>query len=294
MLNSEWTTRIEELAAQFKEAQPYPYVVIPNFFRDDIAYAISGSFPQAAIDSNGCLAKDASWHVYDNPVEAKLTMNSFSQHGIVESLWKFLQSEEGMLPFVRLITGIDELEADPLLHGAGFHLHPPGGRLEMHLDYSSHPVTQKERRVNLIIYMTPEWNAKVWGGHLVLADCEVPSQVKFIEPKFNTAILMRTADESWHGVPYPIKCPTHVVGRKSVAVYYVSNPQASNAHTRPKAKFRPILGIRDDISDKSAYLELCKIRDERRLTPEDVELHMPGWQKTWQEPAPIPESKLDS
>jgi hypothetical protein len=51
------------------------------------------------------------------------------------------------------VTRIRGLESDPHLHGGGLHFHPPGSRLEMHLDYSIHPISQKERRVNLIVYM---------------------------------------------------------------------------------------------------------------------------------------------
>jgi Rps23 Pro-64 3,4-dihydroxylase Tpa1-like proline 4-hydroxylase len=43
----------------------------------------------------------------------------------------------------------------------------PGSRLEMHLDYSIHPITGKERRVNLIIYMNKDWKEE-WGGELNL------------------------------------------------------------------------------------------------------------------------------
>ncbi len=48
-----------------------------------------------------------------------------------------------------------------------FHNVQPGSRLEMHLDYSIHPVTGKERRVNLIIYMNKDWKDE-WGGELNL------------------------------------------------------------------------------------------------------------------------------
>jgi Rps23 Pro-64 3,4-dihydroxylase Tpa1-like proline 4-hydroxylase len=37
----------------------------------------------------------------------------------------------------------------------------------MHLDYSIHPITGKERRVNLIIYMNKDWKEE-WGGELNL------------------------------------------------------------------------------------------------------------------------------
>ncbi len=41
---------------------------------------------------------------------------------------------------IRELTGIENLEDDPTLHGAGLHMHPRNGRLMMHLDYEKHPI----------------------------------------------------------------------------------------------------------------------------------------------------------
>ena len=62
------------------------------------------------------------------------------------------------------ITGISDLESDPYLHGAGLHAYPHNGKLDVHLDYSIHPVSGKERRVNLIIYLNKDWRDD-YGGY---------------------------------------------------------------------------------------------------------------------------------
>jgi hypothetical protein len=62
------------------------------------------------------------------------------------------------------VTRIGGLESDPHLHGGGLHFHPPGSRLEMHLDYSIHPISKKERRVNLIVYMNRFSSADACNG----------------------------------------------------------------------------------------------------------------------------------
>ena len=41
------------------------------------------------------------------------------------------------------------------------------GRLEMHLDYSIHPISGMERRVNLIVYLNSD-RQQEWGGDLRL------------------------------------------------------------------------------------------------------------------------------
>ena len=84
----------------------------------------------------------------------------------------------------------------------------PGSRLEMHLDYSIHPVSGKERRVNLIVYMNRGWE-EAWGGHLVLWEGTheaLSAEAARVAPTFNTAVLFRTSDVSLHGMPDPVCC----------------------------------------------------------------------------------------
>src|SRR5437879_5521062 len=64
------------------------------------------------------------------------------------------------------LVGCD-LFPDPGLHGGGWHAHARGGKLNVHLDYSIHPKLGLERRVNLIVYLTPGWKQE-WGGALGL------------------------------------------------------------------------------------------------------------------------------
>ena len=149
------------------------------------------------------------WHVYDNPIEGKLAhdnLEAMAEHDTVfRYMWKVLQSE-ALIMLLHNITGIDGLENDPHLHGAGLHYHPAGSRLEMHLDYSIHPITKKERRVNLIVYMNKGWKEE-WGGHLSLWEGTLERMEKEatrIVPGFNTAALFRTSDISWHGMPDPV------------------------------------------------------------------------------------------
>ena len=69
---------------------------------------------------------------------------------------------------------------------------------------------------------------------------EVPQdkeQIKKIAPVFNRAVLFRTSDISWHGMPDPVLCPEGQA-RKSLAIYYMSEARPE-ATPRFKATFRP-------------------------------------------------------
>jgi len=262
---------IDSLQRQFQKAEPFPHVIIDNFFKLDIAKEIENAFPPVS----------DQWNLYNNPIERKLIYDkNLMSMGpeILSNLWNFLQNDVNAL--LEKITGIKNLESDPHLNGAGFHCHPRGGRLEMHLDYSIHPITNKERRINLIVYMNPYWNADEWNGHLILADKDLGC-IKKISPVFNRALIMRTSDESWHGVPDIIACPENYT-RNSIAVYYLTDLQdKESVWNRPKARFRPLLGLPPDFQDREEYLKLCEIRDQRRLTKEELPI---DWTSTMKDP----------
>ena len=80
--------------------------------------------------------------------------------------------------------------------------------------------------------------------------------VKQIEPKFNRAILFDTTQNSWHGLPNPLKCPKTEF-RKSMAVYYLCEPP-KNINKRGKALFAPT----DEQENDKAVIDLIKKRSD--------------------------------
>lgn len=278
---------LTKIKSDYNSASPFPFVVIPNFFKADVAEQIHNSFPKSEGTDANQFIKDG-WCVYDNPIEGKLAMNNFeaiNKHGaILTEIWNVLESDE-LVDIISNITGIENLEKDPHRHGAGLHSHPPNGRLDMHLDYSIHPITGKERRVNLLIYMNKDWKDE-WNGKLELWEGDKTKMtnirpVQSISPNFNQAILFRTSDISWHGMPEPVKCPDGEC-RKSIAIYYVAE-RREDAYIRNKALFqaRPIDAIREDQAKFEAYDKLCNIRVERILTSDDMKELVPEWKPRW-------------
>lgn len=258
-----WVNNLGNLCESFKTAQPYSHVVIDNFFNDTYADKLHEKFPEIS---------HPNWFSYWNPIEKKFAMNNFKSEDLVmiKNLFDTLQSDY-FVDLMKKLTGIDNLESDPHLHGAGLHYHPTGGKLDMHLDYSLHPISGKERRVNLIIYMNKNWREE-YGGHLQLWNKEFTECVTKLEPRFNRAALFQTSDISWHGLPDPIVCPTDT-GRKSVAIYYVSDPRPNITH-RLKAQYRPLPNQPIDERLKKLY----EIRTTRIIKKEDLDEIYPNWQ----------------
>lgn len=256
-----WTADLPRLARAFAGGDPFDHVVIDNFLTEDLARAVVAEFPATAEDG---------WCRYHNPIEQKFARNAFEGMPMTQRVVDMLQSPQFVDVMSRL-SGIPDLESDPHLHGAGLHYHPRGGKLDMHLDYGLHPVTGKERRLNLILYLNEAWN-EAWGGHLELWDASFTECRRRVAPHFNRAALFKTSDASYHGMPRPLTCPDGE-GRKSLAVYYVSPPREGVAH-RFKAEFRPLPGQPVDHRLQALY----DIRRTRLITQADLDAIWPRWE----------------
>jgi Rps23 Pro-64 3,4-dihydroxylase Tpa1-like proline 4-hydroxylase len=245
------------------ETEPFEHILVPSFFNSEIAEMIYKEFP---------VTDDPRypWKHYHNPIEYKSTLNDFTDLSGIRKVYESLQSFE-LIEKLRKVSGIKDLAPDPHLHGAGLHASPTGGKNDLHLDYMVHPLTMKERRLNLIVFLNKNWNHE-WGGNLELWDAECKKCVKVIKPEFNTAILFKTGLASYHGLPRPMKCPENL-WRKTLTNYYVSELRPSTPHVF-KAEFfnhpeQPI-DVRLD--------KLRSIRKTRIIKPEDL-AEWPTWRE---------------
>ena len=248
-------------ARDFAAARPFPNMVIDGFFSEEMASALEPVFPE--------MASSLRWHRYDNPIEKKFARDDVASIPAAARAFAALQSEE-FLGRLRALTGIEDLEADPHLHGAGLHYHPRGGKLDMHLDYSLHPVTGRERRLNLIVYLNRGWR-EAWGGAVELWDESCSRCERSVLPEWNRAIIFRTSHMSFHGLPRPIRCPAGT-GRKSLAIYYMA-PWREGSLVRPKAEYRPLPGQ----PVPPGLAALYAIRARRRIEERDLAQLYPGW-----------------
>lgn len=73
------------------------------------------------------------------------------------------------------------------------------------------------RRLNILIYLNPEWDAR-WAGQLELWDRDVQRCLHSVAPIHNRCVVFGTTDFSFHGVA-AVRCPPGFA-RKSFAAYY--------------------------------------------------------------------------
>jgi len=258
-----WTQNIESLQEAYSQAQPFEHIIIDDFLDEAYAENIFQRFPDIS----------DSWHEYKNPIEVKYTYDNIDELNVEIKNYFYYLSHPEMIQIMQKITSIKDLEYDEFLHGAGVHMHPRYGRLNIHLDYEKHPYSGKERRLNIILFMSKNWNSD-WNGANELWNDDVSHCITKTNVKFNRAIIFKTNDISWHGLPDKILCPENTF-RKSLAYYYVSplNTQKNESDYRKKAKFmkRPQDPYNENIQ------KLYEIRSNRRITKNDMETIVPDW-----------------
>jgi len=261
-----WINDIDKLKEKFISAQPFEHVVIDNFLEHSYAEKIYNMFPN----------NYDNWYKYLNPIEVKYTYDNINNLNPEIKDYFYYLSTDKIIDVFRKLTNIDNLTYDEYLHGAGLHCHPNNGRLNIHLDYEKHPYSGKERRINIIYFLNKDWSQS-WNGQNELWDKDITKCVTKTDIKFNRAIIFKTNDISWHGLPEKICCPENVF-RQSLAYYYVSplNSKKPEELYRKKARYvqRPT-----DIFNKNLE-ELYKIRPYRRITKEDMEVYFPNWKIT--------------
>ncbi len=261
-----WINNIEELSNQFNNAEPFEHLIIPNFLNEEYAQKINSLFPK----------NYDNWYKYENPFEVKYAFDKIDELPEDLKIFFYLLSSNQIIDIISKICKIPDLTYDEYLHGAGLHAYPYLGRLGTHLDYEKHPITGKERRLNIIYYLSKDWDNS-WGGSTELWDNELKN-VKKSMSNFNTAILFKTNDISWHGVTPICKDAPKDKVRQSLAYYYVSPLQSkkNEFEYRKKADFTILSNNMKNI-DEDILKKLRKIRCERIITKNDMDKFLPNW-----------------
>jgi Rps23 Pro-64 3,4-dihydroxylase Tpa1-like proline 4-hydroxylase len=117
------------------------------------------------------------------------------------------QAEEALFAFhddrivskIASITGLTQLQADPKLYAGGISLMTKHNFLNPHVDNSHDNDRALYRVLNLLYYVSPDWQAND-GGHLELWPNGVRGKPLTIQSLFNRLVVMATGPESWHSV----------------------------------------------------------------------------------------------
>lgn len=208
--------RAQRLRAAYAAARPFPHVVIDDFLPQAAARRILEAFPSP--DDPVWL----DWRMRDRVHQPRKqgignAERLGGRHTYIQHVMGAFNSSP-MVRFLETLTGIGGLIPDPHLVGGGLHQILPGGRLALHSDFNFHPVLRVYRRLNLLLYLNPDWREE-WGGDLELWDAEVRTRVRSVPPVFNRVVIFNTDRDALHGHPEPLRSPDGVP-RRSLALYY--------------------------------------------------------------------------
>jgi len=144
------------------------------------------------------------------------------------------------------LTRIRGLLADPNLQGGGLHMTKRGGYLNIHADFTAHPIMRTwRRRINLLLYFNSQWD-EGYEGHLELWARDMTTCLQRVAPILNRCVIFNTDESSFHGVPTPLNCPASIT-RNSLALYYYTESnlkvklRSTNYQTRPNTSDRNLL-----------------------------------------------------
>ena len=248
ILNPDLRSRIASSAERFRNADPYPHLVIPDFLEESFCRQLLDDFP--AFDEN---ARNEAGNVSRKATRENVRDLSPAYRALDDCI----QTAE-FLELISEATGIPGLLYDPQYFGGGTHENLDGQGLDPHVDFNYHPATGLHRRLNLIIYLNPEWQES-WGGnfdlHLNPWDLD-GDRVKTVLPLFNQCVIFETSERSWHGFT-PVRLPDghDRVSRKSFAIYLYTKERPPDETAAEHSTVYVPRAIPDDVAPGQVLTE---------------------------------------
>lgn len=175
-------------AEQFGSSYPTQWFVVDDLLPAEMARRIFESFPDPA------------------DMQQRKTLREYKFVAAQMDRYE-PQAEEALFAFqdprvvkrIAAMTKFEELEADPKLYAGGISLMSRDNFLNPHLDNSHNHQRDRYRALNLLYYVSPDWNLES-GGHLELWPRGLKSEPQMIPSLFNRFVVMSTGPESWHSV----------------------------------------------------------------------------------------------
>src|SRR5206468_1030252 len=222
------------LADQYRNAAPFPHIVMDHFLEPDVLREVLADFPSSG-DKEFFDREQERFKFQYQPHE--------SPSGLVRNLFAELNSQ-AFLGFLEELTGMKGLISDPYFDGGGLHETKRGGHLGVHADFNIHDRMKVERKLNLLVYLNEDWEDD-FGGQLELWDRQMKECVVRVKPVFGRAVIFNTALDSFHGHPDPLNCPADRSRRSIATYYYTAAEEGIGLLPRRTTNFRPRPGSDD-------------------------------------------------
>lgn len=218
------------------------YFYLDNLLPNEVALAINNCFP----DVTKMVLKKS---IRENKFIG-VQMNQY--HPLLEDIIYAFQDER-IVNVISEICCLTKIYPDDKLYAGGISLMQKDQFLNPHLDNSHDKDRERWRVLNLLYYVTPNWNIDN-GGNLELWPNGLNNKQVTIESKFNRLAVMATHNESLHSVS-PILVESE---RKCISNYYFSDTPLLATDTFHVTSFRgrPENKITDFILQTDTWLRM--------------------------------------
>lgn len=236
-------------AESYQSGMPYHHICIDDFLPKAVAEKVRKE----------AIAQDEKAAEHSSPQEhLKTSYNPDTLPLYTRAVFNALNSQ-AFLKFLEEMTGIPNLIPDPYYIGAGIHRTGNGGYLGIHADFNYHKRMNLERRLNVLIYLNPDWKPEYGGAFEVWTD-DMKTQVAAFPPFMNRMCCFSTSSNSYHGNPEPVNHPDGKP-RLSIALYYYTA-----TWTPEKVAHNTLFRPRPGSTDKAVRKEHRR-RAIARMTP---------------------------
>ena len=212
---------------EFMYAKPYPHIILDNFLDETF-------FSQIDIEN---FNKDP---LKGSTFDTDLEKNKWtSKNDKLSNNLKLIVDSLNTLDFIKNLQKLSKIkdlfstiEGNTAL--ANYHEMYQSGFLGTHVDHSSEPSTGLPHVLNIILYLSKNWENK-WGGKTVLANQNGTKILKTIEYKPNRAVIFLHSPFTFHGVT---KIDGNLLKRSTIYVDYYS--KNLNPYTHLKLDFKNV------------------------------------------------------
>lgn len=232
----------EQLQKQFFHQHPIKvarHFILDNLLPAQIAEKIYQAFP-----------KPRQMRLLRNYGELK------TRYMDIKKAARLLQDLHLAIQDVRIVAAIEEITqiknqvADHLHPAGGISAYPKGYYLNPHLDSSHNGTKTLYRTVNLLYYVSPNWQ-EANGGNFEVWDESVDNRI-IIPCFFNRLVVMETNRKSWHSVN-SVLCDEP---RFCVFNYFFSEQSPENEeyfHATSFSLFNPLFKARPEQKIRRAF-----------------------------------------
>ena len=214
---------LEIYETDFKSAKPFPHIILDNFLDESFFQNLDvdkiktnkqkGLLFNTEIETNKWTSKNVELNEDISKIVNELYKTNF-----VKNLSKLSKIKD------LFSTNVGNTAL------ANYHEMYQSGFLGTHVDHSSEPNTGLPHVLNIILYLSKNWDKK-WGGETVLANDDGTKILKSIEYIPNRAVIFLHSPFTFHGVT---KIHDNLTKRSTIYVDYYSksnNPYKEIAHS---------------------------------------------------------------